>query len=449
VSTASPSPADRSARHRGSIAGLTLAITLAGPLGLITGPIVARALGAAGRGEVATATVYGNLAWIVLGLGLPWAVGQRVAVEPSSVRPALGSAVRFSLLLAPVAAVAGLLLVVGPLSHLGDAAAAGTFVLVAVAPLNVFSNCQQSILVGEGALGAMSVLRAVPIVLSAVAIVAVAVAGWLGVGTYLIVTIAAGLLVNAATWWYLREPPRGLLPMQPLLSFGLRSAGGQLASFSNRFVDQALLALVVSTRQLGVYAVAATVSSVPLGFGQAIAARSFGEVAKAPEDQRAETATRYLRLALVVGGAAAAAIAVAVPIGLPLLFGRQFRGAVVPTLLLLPGTATLAAGLTGVRVLNAMGRPGRATVAEIGGLAVTLPGLAVAVPLFGIRGAALVSTAAYWTRLGVMLRSLRREGVASIRPGSSDVRDAVRLGWQAARRPLRRLSRRGGLSARG
>jgi O-antigen/teichoic acid export membrane protein len=411
------------------------------PLGLITGPIVARALGPSGRGEVATATTYGNLAWIVLGVGVPWAVGQRVASGAGPAASALGTAARFCLALVPVSVAAALLLVLGPFDHLSVAASAGLVALVALAPLNVFANCQQSVLVASGALGSMSLLRAAPIVASAVAVIVLAVVGQLTTGTYLVVTVAAGLLVAGLTWKHLPILPRGRVAFRPLLSFGLRSFWGQAASYGNRFVDQAYLAATAPPRQLGLYAAAATVSAIPVSAGQAIAAKAFGEVARQHGDARWRAATRYMRIALFVGTASALALAVAAPVAVPLLFGRAFGGAVEPLIILLAGTATLSAGLTGVRILNAVNRPGAASWSELIALAVTLPGLALLVPMYGITGAAVVSTVAYWVRFVAMLVILRRAGLGSVRPRWADARDGVTLIIRSLRRS-RSVSRR-------
>lgn len=429
ATTARTGPAARppDARRRGSVLGLTFAIALAAPLGLITGPLVARAIGPVGRGEVASATVFGTLAWQVLALGLPWAVGNRVAGDPGRLRALLGNAARYCLLITPLAAGLAWFMVAGPLDHLSTAAAVGAFVLIAVAPLNVFSNVQQAALVAEGALRPMSVLRASPLLFSAAIVIGCAATGTLTIGTYLVATAGAGLLVNALTWRFLPVRPRGAEPYRPLLWFGVRSAGGQLAAYGNSYLDQAILAVAVGPRQLGLYAVAATVASVPLSFGQAIAARAFGDVGRATGDERWRQAGRYLRLSMLVGLLASAAIAATGPFLVPLLFGAPFRASVAPLLILLPGTAALATGLTAMRILNAVDRPGASTIAEGTGFAVTLVGLAVAVPAAGIKGAALVSTLAYWTRVAVQLRVLKGEGLGSVRPRWEDVTALVRM----------------------
>lgn len=441
-----PEPVSRRARRRrGSIGGLAFAIALAGPLGLVTGPLVAHALGPQGRGEVAAATVFGTLAWMVLALGLPWAVGHRAAVEPASRPRLLGSVIRYAaFVVLPLALAGAALLTSGPLDDFSAAGAAGAFILFAAAPLNMLTQCQQAMLMAESALRPLSVLRALPVVLSAMATIVLAIAGALTVATYLATTIAAGLVINAVTWRCLGVRPRGRAPMRPLLWFGVRNVGAQLAAFGNRAGDQAILAVFVGTRQLGLYAVAVTVANVPLSLAQAVGTRAFGDVAKAPEEQRMEVAAYYLRLSLLIGILAAAAIAVTGPVMLPLLFGRSFRPAVVPLLLLLPGGAAIGLGMTAARTLTAIDRPGTATVAEFIGLAVTAIGLAIAIPTLGIRGAAIVSSFAYWVRVFVQLRILRASGLGSIRPSLSDARDLGRLGLVTIRRGLRGRGRQGG-----
>jgi O-antigen/teichoic acid export membrane protein len=122
------------------VAGLTIATSLTTPLGLITGPVVARALGPAGRGEVSTATVYSTLMWLVISLGLPIAIGQHSMRDRSQAAALLGTGVRYCLVVAPLVGALAYLLCVGPLDDFSAAAKAGIFVLMAVAPLNIVMN---------------------------------------------------------------------------------------------------------------------------------------------------------------------------------------------------------------------------------------------------------------------------------------------------------------------
>jgi O-antigen/teichoic acid export membrane protein len=83
------------------------------------------------------------------------------------------------------------------------------------------------------------------------------------------------------------------------------------------------------------------------------------------------------------------------PVVLPFVFGKSFRGAVLPAMILLAGGPALALGGLYAAVWKAGGRPLRAASAEGIGLLMTIVGLVFAIPLFGIRGAAVVSSIAY------------------------------------------------------
>jgi O-antigen/teichoic acid export membrane protein len=264
----------------------------------------------------------------------------------------------------------------------------------------------------------------------------------LTVGTYLAVTIGAGVLINLYSWVALPVRPHGRLPMRPLLGFGVRAIGAQVASFGNRQLDQVFLVSLVPTRQLGLYAVAATLSTLPLAMGQAIGSRAFGEVATAEDEGR--TAARYTRFALVAGLVFSALLALAAPIGVPLLYGQAFRGAVVPLLLLLPGTVAFSYSATANQALVSMGRPGTVTLTEVAGLAVTLVGLITLVPILGVRGAALTSSAAYFTRAITQAVALRRAGVPSMRPRASDFVEFYRRTMTMVQRfnPIAKRARR-------
>jgi O-antigen/teichoic acid export membrane protein len=136
------------------------------------------------------------------------------------------------------------------------------------------------------------------------------------------------------------------------------------------------------------------------------------------------------------------------PVALPLLYGDTFRDAVVPLLILLPGTAALSYSATASQTLMSIGRPGANTIAELVGFSVTIPGLIIAIPIAGIQGAAAVSTTAYITRAVAQTVVLKQAGVGSVRPRFADAVDIARAIGVSLRRknPLsRRARRRAGL----
>jgi O-antigen/teichoic acid export membrane protein len=99
-----------------------------------------------------------------------------------------------------------------------------------------------------------------------------------------------------------------------------------------------------------------------------------------------------------------------VPLALPLAFGEAFRPAVIPSLIMVPGGVVVSAQVLLCRALAARGNPRPL----LHSFAVSLVGMCLAdtavIPLFGIVGAAVVSTGApllgLWT---VVARRHRRD----------------------------------------
>src|SRR3974390_2061690 len=87
---APPDSGSRSRRLTSVVALLTAAKVLASASGFITGPLLARALGAGGRGDLAAVQVPFLLAPVIIGLGIP-AYAYRELPRGKDPREVLGS----------------------------------------------------------------------------------------------------------------------------------------------------------------------------------------------------------------------------------------------------------------------------------------------------------------------------------------------------------------------
>jgi O-antigen/teichoic acid export membrane protein len=427
-----PRSGTRADTQRGSVAGLAAWTYAATATGLVTGPIIARVLGPAGRGQIAAGQSISALATGLLALGMGLAVSRTVAQEPGRIPALLGSCLRFVGLISPVALVAA---VVVPLFGLTDYPTSTRVVigiLIAITPLDIYSVCLQAVCRGLGRLRPLAHTRMLPLAVNLALVVVLALAGWLTVTAVLMGGIAATLLVVVYLSGSVGTRPKGALPLRPLVGFGLRGYPGSFAEFVSLRADQVLIALVLPPRQLGFYAVAVTVSLVPQGLARSLAPRAFGEVAKRDEVESIGTAESYLRLAGLTAFGSMALVAAAAPL-VPLVYGEPFRGAVVPLLLLIPGTAGLVWSQVAGPVLTALGRPGRMSLARVVGFAVTVIALPLGVAQWGIRGAAVASSAAYLAQALAATIALWRLGVHRLRPGREDL--ALLVSRIARRRP--------------
>jgi O-antigen/teichoic acid export membrane protein len=127
---------------------------------------------------------------------------------------------------------------------------------------------------------------------------------------------------------------------------------------------------------------------------------------------------------------------------IPLAFGADFRPAVLPFVLLLPGTVCLTVWyVVSLFIIAALHRPGLTTAIQGSAMLAGLPLYWVAVGAWGMTGAAIVSTAIYSSVLAAGVVTFRRNRSRSgtgLLPGRADARDAREMVRRAlARTPWR------------
>jgi O-antigen/teichoic acid export membrane protein len=377
----------------------------------------------------------------VLALGMTLTVDYAILnlrIEP---REVLGVVLRFcaGLILPSLVGAVG---VYALLSGSSTTARVGALVFVAMTPLGVLQACLISFLLAQSALGALTFVRITPLLINFVGVILLALVGQLTLFTYLSVTlfgVLATLVVSARVAGL--RPRRGGR-MRPLLRHGLRAYLGSLAYLANGQLDQALIAPVLGASDLGLYAVAVTMSNLPLGVVQAVSARSMLSMADPEGGLDPGRAAQAVRRSIVLAVVGVVGVAVIVPVFVPVLYGDAFRSVVGLTMVLLIGTVALAVTTISTMALNVAGRPGVSSVAELVGLLATGAGLLLLLPGLGVMGASIASTVAYWVRAGVQLIVLRRTGVGPLTPSSADAKEVMAMLFRVVQ-PIRRLRARG------
>jgi O-antigen/teichoic acid export membrane protein len=438
-------PAPTRPAPRGSAAGVAGASVAGQAIAFITAPILARALGPGGRGTVALLGVYDELSTNVCNAGLPSAVGYAAKEGQASVPALLGATRRFGLLLLPISVLAGLAVAAWPLADLPPGARAVGFALVALSPVaNTFLIACRNVLMARGDLVTLRTLPLVQAVVRGAAIVVLAALGWLAPAVAAVCLSASVVVANALAWRRVGERPGPPAPLRPLLGFGLRSLPGTLSNLATNRLDQVLIAPMLGTRALGLYAVAVGITFVPVQVGAGLAFAAFRRVGPLDVTGRTGPAATLVRRAWLLVGAACVVTAAAATAGLDLVYGDDFGAALSPTLLLLPAALFLGLHLVLTQVANALGCPEHASAGQVLGVMVTIGGLAVALPEHGLAGAAVVASLASAVRVLVTALLLRRRGVSGTLPWVDDARAAV----ADARRLLSRARRARGSGAR-
>ena len=424
---AEPQTARSRVRLSGVVAGLTAANVVGAASGFISGPLLARALGAAGRGDLAAILVPLSLAPAVLGLGIG-GYAFRELPKGRAVGEIIGS-------LGLPLIVIGLLTTAAAIPA-ADALAAGrqsvrTFLIVGflLMPVTLVEALLLASLAALERWRRVVIATATPFLVPFLAIVILYPLGQLTVATAAAATIVGSLLPLALGLPLLTATrPVFRLPLARRgISFGVKSWLGGLALLANLRLDQFLMITVVSPRVLGLYAVAATISGasglVTGALTPPLMTRvAGGEMFLLPKAVRvtvAATVGLNVLLALVT------------PALLSVLFGPEFKGAIPMAIILLGASVPYAGAQILSSGLQADGAPAIPSIGEGIALIITVVGLlALLKPLGGV-GAAVVSLAAYSASFVFqLLMARRRTGVSLVQflvPTRSDARWAQSL----------------------
>ncbi|GAA2593111.1 hypothetical protein GCM10010399_24650 [Dactylosporangium fulvum] len=193
-----------------------------------------------------------------------------------------------------------------------------------------------------------------------------------------------------------------------ICGYGWRGQLGSVLTLVNLRLDVAVLGALAGPATLGVYAVASKYAELLRLPGQAVNYILY-PVFAAKHERDAGTRTRAL-LVPAAGFTVLAAIPLALAAAalLPLIYGADFGGAVVPAWILLGGL--LGEGVSGVitAYLYGIGRPELTSLAIGLGVAVTIVGDLLLIPRLGAVGAAVASSVAYLLTVVTLLACFSR-----------------------------------------
>jgi stage V sporulation protein B len=369
-------------------------------VGFVASIVVARLLGPADRGVLALVTYAVGIVLAFGGLGLPYAVLFFASKREARRGPLLGNSLAWGGLLA-IVFVPGFALLAAPLANafskgVGDAAWVLGGVLV---PLMFLDWSIHNQLFGKLRFGLLNLLLVVSRLVSLAGIVVLVGILDLGVPGALSASIAAALfMIVSSLAVVLRDvrPQVDWALFSRMLSYGTRVMTGSIFGIATYRVDLLVLQFYVPLSDVGYYVVAQLVAEL------ATTAASAFQTSLTTLSSRYESDVRQADVTVSAlrhhGTLTALAICANVVIGtLVILFayGPEFRPALVPMLILLPGMWFLANATVVAGDLRGRGRPGLTSV--LGGLtAAVMVTLDFAlIPPLGVNGAAIASLLAY------------------------------------------------------
>jgi O-antigen/teichoic acid export membrane protein len=397
-------------RNVARTAGFNVASTAAAGVG---GIIVARVFGPTVRGEYAAIMAWFGIALMVGGMGQPAALCFYVARDPLRAREYVATSRSMMLVTGALALALGLL--VAPVLARGHSGVAAGYRIAFGTSIVAFVGASYTSSLQARDLYQWNLMRVSQPLLSVVAICALWRLELLTLNAALGVLIATMLLQLGLAYHSCRRT--GLAPgraqaalVRPLAAYGAAQIAALTPAALNAQLDQLVLSQTVPLADLGRYAIAVSLTSLPLPVVAAIGNVAFPRLAT----ERTATAATYRLQRRAVLGSAIIATGILAPLSVvaywlvPLVFGTAYSGAVPLLWILTPGAVFLACGQVVGDLLR--GRNFPIVVAWAQGLAAifTVGLLLALLPVIGVYGAAIASTVAYGIALAVMLRSLRR-----------------------------------------
>jgi O-antigen/teichoic acid export membrane protein len=394
----------------GQLLGVNVLFTV---FGLITGPLLARALEPSGRGQLAAIVTPLSIAPLVVTFGLATFSARAVAQGTDRGRV--------------IATMSALTLAIGvafvPLGLIGADYLAGenetvhTYLVIGVLsmPLSLLGGILLNVAMALERWNAISVQRLIPAAGAAIAYLVLFLLDELTVGTAAAVAITLGLVSNLPLLGVLRgaRPFRLDRPLgRAGLVFGSQAWFVALSQLLNNRLDQVVMVKATTSRELGLYAVAVTTASLSSVLASSVGQAIFPRVAAGAD----ELTRRSLRLTIAAVAVAAIGAAALTPFAVPFVFGEAFRDAVPMVLILLIATVPNAASsVLGPALSVSLQRPGLLGIGQLGALVITVIGLIVLLPPLGGIGAAIVSVLSYSLISGWALFLARRHFGGTLR----------------------------------
>ncbi len=380
-------------------------------LGIASGTIAARVLGPSHRGELAVLLLWPQLVITIGNLGIDAAAvymtgdRERHRNVPATV---LGVALAQSLVLVPV------YLILVSIVLRGSGLTREALLLTPLLPMYLVGSVSIFCLSGQLRFGAFNAVRISLPIMYCGSIATLAIAGQLtalsGALAYLFAHGCSDVLALLLVWRGsgIGRFDRGLA--RSALHFGLRSHFGRLSAQSLG-VDMAIISLMLSSRDLGLYSAATAFLAAPTIVASSIGLVVFPHVSATHQaGQRPQLQATFALHAGLVIVLAGLLIAFASPI-VTLLFGESYAGAAPALRLLALASIAISIRSFPMEVLRGIGRPGLTSIAEAANWLLFLAAIPIGVTAGGLVGTATAVAVASYASLVVLVLLMWRNGV--------------------------------------
>ncbi|SEU00283.1 lipopolysaccharide biosynthesis protein [Paenibacillus sp. NFR01] len=361
---------------------------------MLTGVLTARYLGPSGRGEQTAMVNWSQFLAFSLSFGIPSALIYNAKKNPQEAgalyRMALLIAVGFGLL----AMTIGIVVLPYWLNSFSESVVAFAQWSMLLCPLIVISQVNNAAFQFRGDYRTFNLMRyLIPLLtlaLIGLLIVTDSINPYTTAMAYLLpsVPLFIGMTVSLLRTYKvkLRNASQNF---KRLFTYGLGSYGNDLLGQFSYYIDQIIIAGLLRPADLGLYAVAVSLSRMVNFFSTSITVVLFPKASELTKDEAVSLTFKAFRISTTCTLLASLLLMLAAPLVIPLLYGKEFNTALHVFRLLLLEVTISGGTMILAQVFMALGKPKFVSILQGVGLLLVIPLLFVMVPKFGLIGAGI------------------------------------------------------------
>lgn len=368
-------------------------------VGFIGSVLIARAIGASGRGAYAFVVTLATTAFSVAHLSVEQAFVALWSRRPSS--DLVGSGAIIATVSGIGAAIVTAVVIWPGLDMEVPRGATAWMVVIGLGtiPLSIASLYGDAALVSQGRIRLMNVIALGVASAQTLVLAILAASGRLSVGVVVILWAAATITPVLPQFAALARDPGltwpGRRTLGEVVMTGLRYHPGLVALALVLRVDILLLAPRVDVAELGIYSLAVTLVELALRATSASAQVAVQVQVRGEPAESADFTALVARVNAVIGTLAVAGLVLSGPWVIEAVFGPSFAGTAASLTVLAPGIVALSIQRPLGVFLTRLDHPLYVTTAMVIALAVNIVLNLLLIPVWGILGAAVASTVVY------------------------------------------------------
>ncbi len=380
-------------------------------IGMVTGILVARALGPSGKGQFTLITTFPALVFCLVHLGIAEANVYFLRKENHRVEP--GTIRSNTLYLTALISGITILVVVMFRGYVSatflPGLPSGYFsIILLLFPLLIFETFGSSMLVAFERFKMLSFIGVLTRIFDTVTIVVVLYVFHLGllgvVLSYVFVFALKCLGYYLTEFW--RKPMRRLPDLKSMyesIVFGIKSHAQSLTGVLHYKIDIYILAIFLSTTEIGYYSVAVSLVSLIFFIPDAVGYVMYPRMTSLSDEEAHRFTAQTCRNTLFITMLPALGIFIFGRWIIQLLYGSEFLPSISALYLLLPGTISMCIYKILTRNFTSRNRQQLTVFAGLLGLGINVTMNLILIPRIGIAGAAIATSVSYSTTSFLLL----------------------------------------------